>query len=325
MPYPTAPRCGVAVAAAALVVALVGAPVPVPASGSVDRCGSPLTLRCLGSQVDVWIGDSYDPGESAAETRLRLKEFDAVTLPNFTWSATEPEPGKFDFAATDREIAFAKRNHLYVTANHFIWDQIAYQSTPPWVNSIDNAAELRRVMFDHLAAFTRRYGDAIKAWTVVNEPLEYFPDPTAIQPNHFAKVLGPDWIADAFDIAHRAAPHASLWLNEVFTEDEPTKAQALVALVTTLVDDHVPIDGVALEGHLFSPGLQPVSPDLALVHQTLEQLSALGLQVALSEMDRAHAAVDPRPPSGPGYRGRRPGVVVPRSPALCEHHLLGHR
>jgi endo-1,4-beta-xylanase len=40
-----------------------------------------------------------------------------------------------------------------------------------------------------------------------------------------------------------------------------------------------------LQGHLFTPTLQPVTPNIALVRHTLKQLSALGLKVSLSEID----------------------------------------
>jgi len=269
------------------VAASPGALGPAPGSGaaSVRACPPPVTFRCAGQRIGVRVGESFDEGESAAEDRLRLAQFDAVTFPNFTWSQTEPGPNRWDFRATDAEIAFARRHHLYVTANHFVWDQLAYSSTPAWVNAINDPVRLEAVMLNHISTFTKRYGDTIRAWTVVNEPLSYFIPTTAIHPNHFAKVLGPDWIADAFRIAHRGAPRTALWLNEVFTEDDPAKANSLVELAAGLVARHVPIDGVSLEGHLFTPLLEPMVPDVALVRQTLERLAALGLQVALSEID----------------------------------------
>jgi endo-1,4-beta-xylanase len=185
-----------------------------------------------------------------------------------------------------------------------------YPSTPAWVTAINNPIELERVMLEHISAFTKRYGDAINQWTVVNEPLSYVGDTSAIHPNHFSTVLGPNWIADAFRIARRGAPHASLWLNEVFTEDDPAKAHALVTLATNLVAEHVPINGVSLEGHLFTPSLMPMSPDFTLVHQTLEQLSALGLHVSLSEID------DPTFPTTP-HRFQVQSSNINRLVAAC--------
>jgi endo-1,4-beta-xylanase len=253
-----------------------------------------VTLRCEGGRIGVRIGDGFDDGESPAEDAIRISQFDAVTDDAFLWSSTQPQPGHWNFSATDAEIAFAKAHHLYVTADHFIWDQLLYHTTPAWVNAINDPTQLRAAMLAQISVFTRRYGDAVDQWTVVNEPLQYVGNTASIQPNHFSEVLGPDWIADAFRIAHQGAPHASLWLNEIFTEDDPAKAHALVQLARSLVSAHVPIDGVSLEGHLFTPALQPMTVNLRLVHDTLSALSALGLKVGLSEID------DPTPPTLPG-------------------------
>jgi endo-1,4-beta-xylanase len=57
-----------------------------------------------------------------------------------------------------------------------------------------------------------------------------------------------------------------------------------VRIARALVRQHVPIDGVALQGHLFVP-LRPVAPDASLVMRTLRRLAALGLNVSLSEVD----------------------------------------
>lgn len=64
---------------------------------------------------------------------------------------------------------------------------------------------------------------------------------TQVQENHFSRTLGPDWIAEAFRIAHEAAPDSELWLNEIFIETDPAKAHALVDLarasLTVVSDD----------------------------------------------------------------------------------------
>jgi endo-1,4-beta-xylanase len=264
-------------------VLLLSAPLSAPAA-----CGrGTATLRCAArrAHVRVGVGYTYQP-EKPDEAALVTREFDALTLENeLLWSVVHPEATRWNFAPADHAIAWATRNHLYVTATHFVWDQIVYASTPAWVKAINDPVQLRAVMRHHLATITHRYGRGVRRWIVVNEPLRYVGDTTAIQDNHFSRVLGPDWIAESFRIAHRAAPHASLWLNEVFTETDAGKARALEELARTLVAAHVPIDGVGFQGHLFTPLLQPVSPDATLVVDSMRAIAALGLQVALTEVD----------------------------------------
>jgi endo-1,4-beta-xylanase len=133
-------------------------------------------------------------------------------------------------------------------------------------------------MREHLETITARYGGKIDRWIVVNEPLEY--GGTALYQNHFYRVLGPDYISEAFAVAKEAAPDAELWLNEIFTENNPAKAGALVDLAAGLVANRVPIDGVGLQGHLFAG-----DPDYALVQDTMQRIGNLGLKVAITELD----------------------------------------
>jgi len=263
---------------------------PISAAGAARR-GHALTLREAAARAHVRVGVGREAGDPA-DDRLAVRQFDSMTLEgSLVWNVVHPAPGHWDFTKADRSVAFARRHHLYLTATHFVWDQIFYKSTPAWVGESTSRQELERVMADHLRTITRRYGRAIRRWITVNEPFNYFGDTTQLQPNTFSRILGPDWIADTFRIAHRAAPHAEQWLNEIFTETDPLKADALVRLARSLVRRHVPIDGVALQGHLFVP-LTPVAPNRPLIRRTLRRLAALGLKVSLTEID---APMEPAP------------------------------
>ena len=246
---------------------------------------SRATLRCAARHAGLRVGVGTEAGVRA-DDRLAVREFDSVTLENtLQWRSVHPAPGRWDFSGADRTIAWARRNHLRVTATHFVWDQILYESTPAWVKRISDPRKLRAVMARHLRTITRRYGSSIYRWIVVNEPLSYLGDTAAIQENHFSRVLGADYIAETFRIARRAAPRARLVLNEIFTETDPGKAEALVKLARSLVARRVPIDGVGLQGHLFTSLLQPTAPDPKLVRTTLRKLTALGLEVSFTEID----------------------------------------
>jgi endo-1,4-beta-xylanase len=67
-----------------------------------------------------------------------------------------------------------------------------------------------------------------------------------MQVNNFYKVLGPEYIADAFRIAQAASPSAKLFINENLVEPNACQRQELYDLVAGLVAGGVPIDGVAL-------------------------------------------------------------------------------
>ena len=292
--------------AAALLPGLLASPAPALSTPSCRE--RPVTLRCAAARAGIRVGVGREAGDRA-DDRLAAHEFDAMSLEgSLVWSRVHPKRNRWDFTAADRSIAWARRRHLQLTATHFVWDQILYQSTPAWVKRITDPRLLRRVMYRHLRTITRRYGDGtIDRWITVNEPLQYFGDTTKVQENHFSRVLGRDWIAEVFRIARKAAPRSQLWLNEIFTETDARKAGALVRLARSLVAQGVPIDGVSLQGHLFTPMLQPVAPRAGLVRRTLRRLAALGVDVSLTEID---APTLPGTPDRSREQGRRIGALV---------------
>lgn len=248
-----------------------------PSSRCVDA--SACTLAEAARTAGVTVGVAAAPGDAAVEA-LVAREFGALSLEGeLLWERVHPERDRWDFEAADRALAFAAEHHLVTTATHFVWDQaVPISSTPEWVKAITDPAELRAVMHEHLRTLSNRYGDRITRWNVVNEPHRYFDD--VLYPNHFHRVLGPDYIAEAFRIAAEEAPRSQRWLNEILTEYEPKKAGALVKLAEDLVRRGVPIDGVSLQGHLFVG-----EADWEVVAGTLRRLSDLGLATGFSEVD----------------------------------------
>lgn len=241
-------------------------------------CGD-CTLRQAAELADVRVGVAAAPGD-AEWNAVILREFDALSPESeLVWDRLHPEPEEWVFEPADEVLAFADDNALFTTASHFVWDQSSGVSgTPPWVEEITDPDELEATMRAHLEAVTERYGDRIDRWIVVNEPLEYFgPD---LYANHFHQVLGPEYIATALRMAREIAPGSERWLNEIFTESNPDKCAALIALARDLLEQGAPLDGVGLQGHLF-----PNAPDFELVEQTLRSLADLGLSVAITELD----------------------------------------
>ena len=237
------------------------------------------TLREAAKVADLRVGVAAAPRDEGWD-RLISEEFNALSPEGeLVWKVIHPGGDEWDFEAADRTLAFAEEHGLFTTVSHFVWDQATSVSgTPEWVKTITDPDGLRRVMETHLATITGRYAGKIDRWIVVNEPLEY--GGTALYRNHFYDVLGPDYVSEAFRIARQVAPDSELWLNEIFTENNPAKASALVDLAANMVANGVPIDGVGLQGHLFAG-----DPDYPLVQDTMQRLGALGLSVAITEMD----------------------------------------
>jgi endo-1,4-beta-xylanase len=245
---------------------------------------SDCTLREAADCAGLRIGVAAAP-RGTTRDQLILDEFNALSPEGeLIWRLVHPGPDEWEHEPVDQVLDFAHENGLFTTVSHFVWDQmVEFAGTPGWVKEITDPDELRRVMREHLSALTARHGEKIDRWIVVNEPLAYFGD--TLYENHFHQVLGQDYIADTFRIAAEEAPGSELWINEIFLEGNPAKCDAYVELVRGLVDDGVPVDGAGMQGHLFFG-----EPDFDLVDETLGRLAALGVKVAVTELD---APVDP--------------------------------
>jgi endo-1,4-beta-xylanase len=242
---------------------------------------SDCTLRSVADDAGLLVGaavtaEQVEAGSSTAA--LVADQFASVT-PEYegTWTAIEAERGTEDFSALDRIVDFATAHEMGVRGHTLVWDR--EDELPRWVGDIDDPEALHAAVDQHIRSMVGRYAGRIDRWDVVNEPLETTGDELA--GDHLLPLLGKDYIADSFRVAHEADPSASLWLNENNVERDDSKADALVELVEELVDDGVPIDGVGVQGHLLSG--RPI--ERGRLAALVRRLRALDVDVAVTELD----------------------------------------
>lgn len=242
-----------------------------------ERTGT-CTLAEAGRAAGIVIGTAAKLGDPAREA-LQIAEFDALSSEDeFLWSVIHPAPDSWDFAPADALVAFAAEHGKTLTATHFVWDPpLLPDVLPAWVRAIDDPDELRRVLADHLAVLHERYAGRVARLDVVNEAIGAGGVPAT---NHFAEVLGDDYVAEAFALAAEQWPDVELVLNQDRTEYDPGAADALVALTSRLLASGRRVDRVGLQGHLLAG-----EPDHALIRSTMSRLGALGVAVELSEVD----------------------------------------
>jgi endo-1,4-beta-xylanase len=238
------------------------------------------TLAAAAAPAGIRMGATLEPGEidDAAYAGTLAREFGSMTPENaMKMYSIQDQRGTWTFAGADAVLAFAEANDLEVRGHTLVWGQDQY--TPAWVRAITDPAELQAVTDEHIETVVGRYAGRIERWDVVNEPLATLG--TGRAGSVWDDLLGPGWIAHAFRVAHAADPTAELWLNEYGTDWVPGKHAALLALVSELVGEGVPIHGVGLQTHRLSP----TGPTPATFEQQLRDLADLGLEVAITELD----------------------------------------
>ncbi|OKI95000.1 1,4-beta-xylanase [Streptomyces sp. CB01249] len=236
------------------------------------------TLGALGKRSGVRIGTAVDMAALADDAPYRAKaasEFNSVTPENvMKWESVEPTRGTYDWKQADQLVDFARANGQLVRGHTLLW----HNQLPAWLTTGDfTADELRAILRKHITDEARHFKGRIWQWDVVNEA---FNDDGTLRDSIWLQKLGPGYIADAFRWAHAADPKAKLFINDYNIEGVNAKSTALYDLVVELRKQHVPIDGVGIQGHL---SVQYNAPhDIA---DNMKRFDALGLETAITEAD----------------------------------------
>jgi GH35 family endo-1,4-beta-xylanase len=246
--------------------------VNIPSTGTTS-------LRQEAAKKDIIIGSGainptyLDDPQFAAVLAL---QFNSLSPENEgKWSSFNPTEGYYNWTSLDRLVEFAE-GHDMVVKGHGL---ISSCCNPDYVLNITEPTPLYAAMTAHFEAFMHRYdGKRVDRWDVVTEALKT--NGSGLNTNIFYNVLGPGYIADAFRIAREANPDAKLFINENLVESLPGKRQELYDLVSGLVADGVPIDGVALQMHITE-----VAPIPGVITDMVNSYRALGLEVTIAEMD----------------------------------------
>jgi endo-1,4-beta-xylanase len=272
-----------AICASVGLLALLAAPARSLTLADCLAPGADCSLRQAAELAGVHIGAAVQPRLFESDplyVPTLVQEFDSVTAENaHKWPQLHPEQGVYDFVDGDAVVDLAEANGMRVRGHTLLWANPT--RIPDYVNSMSSPEALRAELAEHIGTVVGRYAGRIESWDVVNEPLENLG--TTLYDNVFHQHLGPDYIAEAFRMAHAADPTARLFLNEIFvTVPGSERFGAFYDLVEGLLDDGVPIHGIGLQTHLLG---NLVDRDPSEFQAAVQAFADLGLRVEITEMD----------------------------------------
>jgi endo-1,4-beta-xylanase len=242
---------------------------------------APATLRAAaGSALLIGAAVNTDmvSGRDTIGAALVRTQFNSVTPENvLKWDTVHPRQGVFDFARSDQVVSFAERNGMAVIGHVLVW----HNQTPRWVfqdsagRPVSRDTLLNRLR-EHIQTVMGRYRGRITGWDVVNEAVD---EDGSLRRTPWLTIIGDDYVARAFEMAHEADPNAELYYNDYSLENAP-KRQGAIALVRRLMAAGVPITGVGIQGHDHLDW-----PTLPQEDSTIGAFAALGLKVPITELD----------------------------------------
>jgi endo-1,4-beta-xylanase len=249
---------------------------------------------------------------------LTTEQFNQIAPENdLKWALIQPRPGPdgYDFGPADAYVNFGLSNHMYIVGHTLVW----HSQTPNWVFAGTNPPpattaaapapvastnmtgtnaprrargfgqfgfngprasreELLQRMHDHITTVVGRYKGKIKVWDVVNEAVADG-GTNVLRNSLWLQIIGPDFIAKAFEYAHEADPDAILRYND-YSLENPAKRRKLITLIKSLQAQHVPVMAIGSQTHVSVSGPSFEQEDAALT-----DLEQLGLPIHITELD----------------------------------------
>lgn len=138
--------------------------------------------------------------------------------------------------------------------------------------------ELLARMREHIHTVVGRYKGKVKVWDVVNEAVSDG-GTNVLRATLWLEIIGPDFIAKAFQYAHEADPDAILRYNDYGLES-PAKRAKLITLIKELQAQNVPVHAIGSQAHV-----SVSSPSYEGMDACLTELAALGLPIHITELD----------------------------------------
>lgn len=229
----------------------------------------------IGCCIATPIYQAYPP----QELDLIAQQFNIATPENcMKPEEIQPTEGHFTFEQADELVAFCQAHDITIHGHTLLW----HSQTPSWFFRDGDQPASRELLLQrlhtHILAEVGRYKGKVQSWDVVNEAIDDRPS-NLYRNSRWHRILGDDFIEQAFRFAHEADPDAELQYND-YNIESGAKFQKALTLLKRLKDEGVPIHSVGIQGHWIINQIPYDDLDNAIV-----QFSNLGLKVNITELD----------------------------------------
>lgn len=256
-----------------LIAALVGATASAYAAD---------TLRSLAERDGLKIGVMAldDTWNTPRQKEVVEREFNAITVGAY-WSRTHTARNTYNWSLTDAVVNWGKSAGMAIHLHPLLYP--ADNQTPQWVRDSD-PSEAGAILEEHIRTAAERYRGKVDVWDVVNEAVAYSPT-GGYRDCWWLRAMGPQYIVEAFRLARKYDPDATLLYNEHFVEiDTPAYTaqwNTVKEILTTLHEEGL-IDGFGWQLHT-TPD-QVLGDNFAL-DERMQWVEDLGLKNFVTELD----------------------------------------
>jgi len=255
----------------------------------------PVQIRVVDSQGKPQVGAAVEVhqtrkafpfGAAVGPALMRNAQYRDFFKSNFNWAVFENEskwyyngrgPGREDYAAADAMVQWCRENSIAIRGHCIFWEPEKWQ--PRWLRQLDGDP-LKAAVEYRMDSAVNHFRGAFVHWDVDNEMLHG---------SFFKDRLGADIHVWMYKRARELDPTVRLFVNEfniLSVDKDFTQVQTdeYVADIRRLIEQGAPIDGVGIQGHLWS---EDILAHPQVVKERLDKVATLGLPIWISEFDTA--------------------------------------
>ncbi len=256
------------------------------------------TLRIVAEQNNLfYIGSIYsnniavNGNDKEDYKRVLGEEFNYLQCEwDMSMEAVWTSRHEYNFEWCDNAADFAIAHNMKLRGAHLIW----HGALPEWdIEALSNEEfeiAVKEYIDTLMTHFMVKYPGLITEWNVVNEVIDHDgtvnANETRFRPSIFLDKMGTDFVKKAFTWAHETDPNAKLYICDYDflgnAKDNQGKADLIYNLVTELLNDNVPIQGVAEQCHLDTDP-EMGNQDMTYYSTTMDKFGNLGLDLPITE------------------------------------------
>lgn len=230
----------------------------------------------IGLNIGVAMGSQFDMG-NATHNNLVKAEFNTVVAENSMKAQNiHPSKGRTNFGGPDKLLSFAQQNNMKMRGHTLIW----HSQNAGWITTGSRQQVLENMKY-HIETVMGHFKGKIFQWDVVNEAFE--DGGPNLRNSAYKSIVGEDFIDSAFVFAHRVDPDCKLFYNDFSTSTINSKSTAIYNKVKKMLQNKIPIDGVGFQSHQSTGDGSSALYDK--VKENFERFAALGLEIAITELD----------------------------------------
>lgn len=242
--------------------------------------------------VGAALGEDQILGDEPKSMALVAEQFNTISPENcLKWEAVHPELDRYDFDQADKYVEFGEQHGMFIVGHTLVW----HNQTPDWVfqdeagKPLDREALLKR-MRDHIQTVVGRYKGRIGGWDVVNEAVN---EDGTMRQTKWLEIIGPDYLAKAYEYAHEADPDAELYYND-YNEWKPPMRETTAKLIRDLKAGGARIDAIGMQGHwgFDYPALDEAEASIVAFADAAGKVNITELDIATVPDARAYRGQD---------------------------------